>query len=157
LQQAHRRVAFPLPGVPLNLRWDRPKPYQQHPNTLGEHLRKRRLERGRTQRQVSVELLVTQDTFLLWEQDRAKPSARYYPAIFGFLGYDPLPAPIDLAGRIGRKRLELGLSIKNAAKLIGVDEGTFGRWERGEWVPRMSGPAVEMFLGMRVRRADELG
>jgi transcriptional regulator with XRE-family HTH domain len=113
---------------------------------LGEHLLKRRIELGLTQYQVSLQFLTKPETVLLWEQDRAKPSARYYPAIFGFLGYDPFPVPVDLAGQIGRKRLELGLSIKKVANLVGVDEGTFSRWERGVWKPRMSGSAVRKFL-----------
>jgi transcriptional regulator with XRE-family HTH domain len=132
--------------VPFTLRWARLKAYPDHPKTLGEHLLKRRIERRLTQHQVSLQLLTKTETVLLWEQDRVRPSARYYPAIFGFLGYDPLPAPTDLAGRIGRKRLELGLSIKTAANLIGVDEGAFSRWERGEWKPRMSESAVRKFL-----------
>ena len=88
------------------------------------------------------------ETYLLWEKNRAKPSARYYPAIFRFLGYDPLPTPTTLGERIARKRLELGLPVKKAAKLLGVDEGTFGRWESGEWKPRMSKEAVDRFLSL---------
>jgi DNA-binding transcriptional regulator YiaG len=60
---------------------------------------------------------------------------RSFPAIFGFLGYDPFPAPTTVSEKIAAKRRELGWSIKEAAKRIGVDEGTFSRWENGEWKP----------------------
>jgi transcriptional regulator with XRE-family HTH domain len=147
----HHRVAFPLPGVPLVFRWVRPKPYPENPATLGEHLRKRRYELGRTQKQVADRLAVNTWTYLLWEQDRTTPIVRYYPAILALLGYDPFPAPTSLPERIASRRRELGLSIKQAAAGLGVDEGTFSRWESGEWKPRMSGPTVEKFLGTRRR------
>ena len=89
------------------------------------------------------------DTLLLWEKDRATPTVRYYPAILRFLGYDPFPPPTTLAERIARHRQRLGLSIEAAAKILGIDEGTFGRWERGEWKPRLSGKAVERFFAMK--------
>jgi len=116
---------------------------------LGEHLLKRRVQRGELQREVAKQLGVTTDTYLLWEKDRTNPEVRNYPAIFRLLGYDPLPAPSTLADRIRRKRLQLGLSRKGAATLIKVDEGTLARWESGEWKPRMSRRKVEIFLGMK--------
>jgi hypothetical protein len=60
------------------------------------------------------------------------PTARYYPVIFQFLGYDQFAAPSSLCERLAAKRRELGLTVVAAAKLAGVDEGTFRRWERGE-------------------------
>jgi DNA-binding transcriptional regulator YiaG len=104
---------------------------------------------GLTQYQVSLQLLTTVETILLWEKHRATPSARYYPAIFRFLGFDPFPSPTTLPEQIASKRRILGLSIRDAAKLVGVDEGTFSRWESGEWKPRMSGDAVRHFLALR--------
>jgi transcriptional regulator with XRE-family HTH domain len=132
--------------VPLTLKWLRPKAYPEHPKTLGEHLLKRRIESRKTQHQVATGLLANVETYLLWEKDRAEPSTRYYPAIFAFLGYDPFPPPQTLGEQIASKRRELGLPIKRAAKLAGVDEGTFSRWESGEWKPRMSRAKIDRFL-----------
>lgn len=89
-------------------------------------------------------------TYLLWEADQATPTVRYYPAIFQFLGYDPFAAPETLGERLAARRRQLGLTIVAAAKLTGVDEGTFRRWERGTWRPRMSGSAVARFLDSAV-------
>ncbi len=143
-----RRVAFLHPHVPVSLRWRRPKPYAETPKTLGEHLLRRRLQLGLTQPQAALQLLTAPETVLLWEKDRVKPTAKQFPAIFRFLGYDPLPAPATLAERISRQRLRLGLSIKTTAKLLGVDEGTLSHWERGDWKPRLSGDKVSRFLAM---------
>lgn len=85
------------------------------------------------------------ETVLLWEKDRVKPSARHYPAILGFLGYDPFAPPATLGERLAHKRRELGLSVKAAAKLLEVDEGTFSSWERGR-EPRRSRNAAQRFL-----------
>jgi len=85
---------------------------------------------------------------MLWEKGRTTPTIRYYPAIFRFLGFDPFPPPTTLPERIASKRRALGLPITEAAKLVEVDEGTFSRWESGEWKPRMSGDAVRRFLAL---------
>src|SRR4030095_10373433 len=92
----------------------------------------------------------TTDTYLLWEKDRTKPEARFYPRIFAYLGYNPLPLPTTLGAQLKRKRLELGLPIRTAARLIGADEGTLARWETGEWKPRLSMAKVDAFLAMRL-------
>jgi transcriptional regulator with XRE-family HTH domain len=98
---------------------------------------------------VAPRLGVTTDTYLLWERDRTKPEARYYPRIFAFLGYNPLPPPTTLGDQLKHKRLELGLTLRAAARLIGANEGTLARWETGEWKPRMSRMKVDAFLAMQ--------
>lgn len=130
----------------LSLQVARPKLYPENPATLGEHLLKARHMAGMTQVQVADQLGVNEWTYLLWENDRAEPLTRYYPAIFGFLGYDPFPAPTTLAEQIAAKRRQLGLPIKRAAKLLGVDEGTFAGWESGKRRPALSQETVIRFL-----------
>lgn len=85
-------------------------------------------------------------TYSDWETGTYQPSIRSYPAIIAFLGYDPHPAPKTLPERLAAKRRALGLTIKEAAERVGVDEGTFARWESGEWKPRRSEEKVESFL-----------
>ena len=57
-----------------------------------------------------------------------------FPAIAALLGYDlkapPADAPLSL--RMASKRRRLGLSQKALAESLGIDEGTVGKWERGE-------------------------
>lgn len=59
----HRRVAFPLPGVPLVFRWSRPKTYADSPTTSDGHLRKRRMQTGRTQKETAALLGVNAWTY----------------------------------------------------------------------------------------------
>lgn len=58
---------------------------------------------------------------------------RMWPAVLKFLGYDPFACTDDstTAERLRAWRRERGLSIKRAAKEIGVDEGTWSKWEAG--------------------------
>ena len=65
----------------------------------------------------------------------------------------PFSDPKSLPERIAAKRRELGLSVKEAAGRLEVDEGTFSRWESGEWKPRMSQAKVDRFLALKA--ADE--
>lgn len=75
---------------------------------------------------------------------------QHYPRIFDFLGYRPFCAAVTLPEQLIAKRRELGLSIKKAAKLIGVDEGTFARWESGTGTPLQHGTLVAQFLASEV-------
>jgi transcriptional regulator with XRE-family HTH domain len=58
------------------------------------------------------------------------------PAIIRFLGYNPLPAANTVAEQLIRHRTTLGMTQKEAAGRLGVDQGTLARWERGERVPQ---------------------
>ena len=103
--------------------------------TLGDHIRRRRLELGLRQRDVAERLGSRLSTVLCWEKGTRHPTDRYLPALIRFLGYDPLPAPTGMGGRLRTWRRRQGLSGKAAAKRLGVDEGTLSRWERGIWKP----------------------
>ncbi len=65
------------------------------------------------------------------------------PAIIPCLGYNPLPEARSMAEQLVRHRTTLGLSQKEAAREIGVDQGTLARWERGERSGRHSIGAAE--------------
>ena len=54
----------------------KPRPYKERPDSLGEHLRKRRIELGLFQKDVARRLQVNEWTYLGWEHDRKKPSVR---------------------------------------------------------------------------------
>ena len=132
--------------MPLTLNYERPKQWPENPKTLGEHLLRRRRELGKKQVEIAQELAVDENTYLHWEKDQTYPGADHFPRIFGFLGYDPLPAPTTLGQQIARQRLRLGLSLEAAAASIGVDSGSMSRWERGLQSPKYRMEAVELFL-----------
>ncbi|MDB5209705.1 MAG: hypothetical protein JWQ30_532 [Sediminibacterium sp.] len=66
-----------------------PQGYPENPQTLGEHLKKRRLDLGLYQADVARRLKVTDECIWLWEQERNKPRLYQYPAIIAFLDYYP--------------------------------------------------------------------
>lgn len=76
------------------MRGRKPRPgYPEEPKTIGEHLKRRRLDRGLRQKDVARELGVDFKIYENWEQEKYEPEDRFFPAIIRFLGYDPSPAP----------------------------------------------------------------
>jgi transcriptional regulator with XRE-family HTH domain len=105
------------------------------PQTVGDHIRKKRLGLKLLQKDVAKQIGVDKTSVFNWEGNRSRPGIRYMAAIIGFLEYDPLPQANTLAEQLVRRRTRLGLSQKESAGRIGVDQGTLARWERGEREP----------------------
>ncbi|WP_113664336.1 recombinase family protein, partial [Pedobacter nanyangensis] len=66
------------------------KNYPLAPRTIGEHLRKKRIDLGLTQAELGKILKVTPDCITFWENNRSEPQIKYYPSIYRFLGYHPI-------------------------------------------------------------------
>lgn len=142
--------AFPFCGVTLRGRKPR-HGYPEELRTLGEHLKKKRLDLGLIQREVAKEIAVSKATLYNWEKGRSEPEIRFYPAIIRFLGYDPTAADpaLSLGERLRVTRRARGLSQEALARLLGVDPTTVRDWEeRGEQgrPARRVLAAVEEFL-----------
>ncbi|MFH1279429.1 MAG: helix-turn-helix transcriptional regulator [Candidatus Eisenbacteria bacterium] len=60
-----------------------------NPKTLGDPLRKRRMDLGLIQREVAERIGVSKDTYRFWECNRAHPLPRQWSGILRFLGYRP--------------------------------------------------------------------
>lgn len=106
------------------------------PQTIGEHLRKKRLEQGLLQEDVAKLIGVTTDCITNWENNRGIPQVQFMPAIVKFIGFVPLE--IDdgtLCGQILLYRNMHGLSHKKLGKIIGVDASTIGSWENELSIP----------------------
>jgi transcriptional regulator with XRE-family HTH domain len=102
------------------------------PSTIGEHLKKRRLDLGLRQHDIAVLLGVCKGTLENWEQGLNEPEVRFLPAIIGFVGYDPNPEPETFAERIRAARRREGLSQRELARKLGLDPTTVQAWEAGE-------------------------
>jgi DNA-binding transcriptional regulator YiaG len=81
---------------------------------------------------------VTESAVTNWELNRGTPYFTYLPKIIAFLGY--IPSPYDkksdnMIEQMKLYRLTHGLSQEKFAKLVGVDETTVAKWERGEHTP----------------------
>src|ERR1035441_9352714 len=132
-----------LPFCHAELRAPKPKPshYPQQPNTLGDHIRSRRLDLDLLQSDVAEQIGVDATTICNWESNASIPAIRHIPAILQFLGYDPFPPAQTLGERLATARKVMGLSQRKLALLLGVDSGTWQSWEAGEHKP--TGGSVE--------------
>jgi site-specific DNA recombinase len=106
-----------------------------NPETVGDHLRLRRLRLKLLQKQLAERLGVNTATVHNWECNFSEPGFEYMPAIIEFLGYNPLPPANTLAERLVRGRMSVGLSQEEAAHRMGVDPSTLAKWERSEREP----------------------
>jgi DNA-binding XRE family transcriptional regulator len=116
-------------------------------NTLGDHLRKRRLDLGLLQKRVAEDIGVNTLTICNWESNKSTPFIRYIPKIIRFLGYNPLPTGRTLAEKLNAARKVLGVSQKALAKSLGVDESTLRSWEAERHHPtERSSKTIQAFL-----------
>ena len=119
------------------------KAYPSSLNTIGDHIRKRRLDLTLTQKQVAEKLGVDKATVWNWEIANTVPLSKHLPAIVSFLGYGPFEASGESLGeRLLDYRKQSGLSQKKLAKAIGIDPSTLSRLEENN--PRCFNKVVKM-------------
>ena len=104
-------------------------------NTLGDHIRTRRLDLGLFQSQVAEQIGVRPQTITNWEGNASQPPVQYIPDIIQFLGYAPLPPADSLPECLAAARRRLGLSQRKMAEKLGVDPATVMGWEAGRHQP----------------------
>ena len=122
----HVRLSGPKPS---------PKSYPKELKTLGDHIRKRRLDLGLLQKEVAEQLGVDTASIVNWESNEVQPMVHCLPGIFAFLGHNPLPEAGDLIGKLKRLRGTLGLTQEKLAQKLGIDESAVAGWERGDNMP----------------------
>jgi len=90
-EQHNNMDALPFCKITLNTLKSPPRSllYPIELNTLGDHIRKRRLELGLLQRDVAKIMGVCEDTITGWETGRSNPSKRLIGSIIKFLNYNP--------------------------------------------------------------------
>jgi transcriptional regulator with XRE-family HTH domain len=111
--------------------------YPEHLETLGDHIRKRRLSLGLCQKHVARQVNATTSTVTNWEKNRKSPRLYLMPKIIEFLCHNPLQSNATTLGeRIKQYRIQKGLILRRLAEELGVDPGTLTRWEREEVEPR---------------------
>ena len=126
-----------LPFCHISLKSLKPKSseYPKELKTLGDHLRKRRLDLKLLQKEVGQRIGGSVSDVWNWENNRVSPAVKFIPAIIAFLGFNPLPQPAGLAEHLVWFRQSKGWTQKAFAKVLGVDQTTVARWERGERAP----------------------
>lgn len=102
--------------------------------TIGHHIKTRRLDFGLYQKDVARQLGVKTETVTSWERNYTAPKLSLIPWVITFLGYDPVQDEIEslsLGERMVRARYPFGMTQKDLARRLGVDPGTLAHWEYG--------------------------
>ena len=119
-----------LPICQITLKAQKPSPIPQNPQSIGEHIRKRRLEQNLFQKDVAHIIGVEETSIYNWEKNLSKPSITYVPKIIEFLGYIPFQLnDLPFGDQIKLYRKLRGISQKYLAKEIDIDPTTLAKWE----------------------------
>ncbi len=124
-------VALPFCHFEKTSKKPLPKAYPKKLVTIGDHIRKRRLDLKLFQREVAEIMSVDEMSVVGWELNHYQPLVRHLPKIIDFLGYVPedlFPAN-SLGHEIKRYRLLHGLTRRQLARRLHIDEGTLGKLE----------------------------
>jgi transcriptional regulator with XRE-family HTH domain len=90
---------------------------------------------GLLQRQAAERIGVDETSIYNWESNRIDPAVRFIPRIHLFLGYCPFTPSLPITEWLKLVRQGLGYSQERMAELLGIDEGTWRRWEAGKRQP----------------------
>ncbi|MDR3402026.1 MAG: helix-turn-helix transcriptional regulator [Chthoniobacter sp.] len=105
--------------------------YPTSPKTVGEMIRKRRLDLGLRQIDIAKMIGCDEMTIVNWEKGYRTPRVKHMTGVIEFLGYNPLQGGDTMAQRLLNHRKSLGITQKEFARQIAVDPSTLARWERG--------------------------
>jgi DNA-binding transcriptional regulator YiaG len=141
-------AALPLLlGIPVTLRGWKPEVRALEEDTLGAQLRCRRRELGLRRIDVACLLGCDEKSLMWWERGARKPFVFVLSSDHTVSWTGAVAQAHDLAWAAQGGAPQAGLSIEDAARVIGVDEGTHGLWESGVWKPQSrSIPLIERFL-----------
>ena len=126
-----------LPFCHVTLKGQKPLPhgYPAQPKTLGDQLRKKRMDLGLSQRALASQLGVSRTSIENWEGNEVKPARWMMTRIKEFLGLQISQTPASFAERLTTYRRGLGVSQEALARMIGVHKTTVVRWETGRRHP----------------------
>lgn len=114
----------------------RPKHYPFNPQTLGEHLMKRRMDLEIPKIEVARRLGVTEEAIYAWETGMHYPYINYFARIIKFLGYSLWHFDTAaLSGQIQDYRHKHGLTAEQFGKLVGVLCTAVRAWELNKFKP----------------------
>lgn len=141
-----------LPCLRYEKQYKKPMPddYPENPATIGEHIKKRRMDLKLFQSHVAQECGVTEQTVHNWERHTDQVQVQHYPKIFEFLGYEWFDFDTStFPGKLKAYRYRRGMTQKEMAKIFNIDGSTIGCWESGEHKPgRKFLKVLEELLGI---------
>ena len=113
-----------------------PKGYPANPSTIGEHIRKKRLDGNLILSDLAKIVGVSESTIWNWENGTL-PGVKHVPSIIRYLGYVPFDRPrnICISEKLRYYKLIKGLTIKQLAKEIGCHHEQLMDWMSGKIRP----------------------
>lgn len=127
-----------MPFCQITLKAQKPKDpaYPEALTTIGDHLRKRRLDLKLKAGDVAVWFGVDRDTVYAWEYNRHGPSKKRFSKVIEFLGYKPEASIGRFFGQelIAYRKVH-GLTQMEFAKYLGVHKITLLSWEKNRSRP----------------------
>ncbi len=113
-----------------------PKGYPANPVTVGEHIRKKRLDDNLIQSDIAEIVSVSEATIWNWEHG-TQPDVKHVPSIIRYLGYLPFDKPenIGISEKLRFYKLINGLTIKQLAKEMGCNHEQLMDWMGGKITP----------------------
>jgi len=118
--------------VVLNAQKPRSPKYPKELKTVGDHIRKKRLDLGLIQKEAASRIGVSEATVYNWERNASAPQVKQLPGVVRFLGHYPYPPAGSFSDKLMAVRRKLGLSRKAMATRLGVDPTTLASWEKGK-------------------------
>lgn len=125
--------ADPILKITLNAAKPLPDGYPKELRTIGDHLRKKRLDLGLYQEEVAQILGITTSNLICWELNQHGIRCfKYWPKIIAFLGYVPFEIETKTwRGKIKMYRKINGITQEQFTKLAKLDPTTISSIENG--------------------------
>ena len=120
---------------PIGPHFTEKKGYPANPKTVGEMIRKRRLDLGLRQIDAAKMIGCDQMSVVNWEKGHRAPRVNHLASVVRFLGFNPFQNGDTMAQRLISHRKALGVTQAAFAARLGVDPSTLARWERGQREP----------------------
>lgn len=123
--------------------------YTENPETIGEHIKKARMDRGLLQKEVAKLIKVNVMTITNWEKGNSNPMISHMPKIIEFLGYQPTlqEDPKSWGSILLAYREKRGIRRQKLAREIGIDDRTLEKVEKGKgWFFNKTKKKIQLFL-----------
>ena len=134
------RVALPFCHIQLQAQKHLSRAYPHELKTLGDHLRKKRLDLELLQEDVAKILGTNKASIVNWETNLRSPHIGYVSRIIDFIGYVPFESISDMSldEKITTCRKIKGITQGQLAKQLGFDPGTVAQRENYHRKPAKS-------------------
>lgn len=116
----------------------------ENPKTIGERIRKYRIENGLSQKDIAEKVGVRTDSVTNWELGRNEPQIQFMPRIIKLIGADK-EKTTNSGEAIKIFRVSIGLSRRKFSLAFGIDDSTIAKIESGIHTKRLCSK-VELIL-----------